>query len=138
MSSSRYLAGTTAWITCSFKALRMSSSVMSSLCCTEMTMVWTRTGMTAPWSCVYCTVTCLSAGQGDTVRPKPEPMACHSWAQVPSREAGLPGANRDSPHEEGPSENEAHTFVSLEKLWDDLGIRYSYSICGHNLCWLET
>lgn len=58
VSSSKYTEGTTALMIFSFRASLISSRQISSSCCTETTMVWTRTGITAPRSWRYCTVTC--------------------------------------------------------------------------------
>lgn len=55
--SSRYLAGMTAFTTFSIRLHLISSRVMSGLCCTEITTVWTRRGSMAPMLSRYSTVT---------------------------------------------------------------------------------
>jgi len=48
VSLSRYLAGTTGLITCSWRSLAICSLVTSGECWVEMRMVWTRMGTMAP------------------------------------------------------------------------------------------
>lgn len=56
--SSRYCEGTTARTTCSIRSWRRSSMETSSECWMEMTIVWTRIGMQAPFCILYSHVTC--------------------------------------------------------------------------------